>query len=161
MFAADLAWPRPAVAGHPECDRVLTPWFNQQVLDSMISFRNGIVDTARQHIARLSAMVTELDGLNPATGAARVEQIGAVVRAEPAALASAYDSRANWYTARRKMLPEAQALVNLGQAIAAWFAVDGPRRPAPARPRSGPPDGRAHDEDENLKATVHRGARRR
>lgn len=125
-FAGELAWPRPAVAGHPECDRVLSPWFNQQVLDSMISFRNGIVETASLRIVRLSAMITELDGLNPATDAARVEQIGAVVRAEPAALTSAYDSRANWYTARRKMLPEAQALVNLGQAIAAWFAVDAP-----------------------------------
>jgi hypothetical protein len=125
-FVADIAWPRPPAAGHPECDRILSPMFNQQVLDTMVLMYGGIVENARQHVARLSAVILELDGLDPATGAARVEQLGAAVRAESAALVSAYDDRASWYTARRKMLPEAQALVTIGQAIAAWFAVPTP-----------------------------------
>ena len=125
-FAADLAWPRPPAAGHIECDRVLSPMFNQQVLDAMITFRSGIVENARRHIALLGAWIAELDGLNPATGAAQVEQLGTAVRAENAALTSAYDDRASWYEARQKMLPEAQALVGIGQAILAWFAVPVP-----------------------------------
>jgi hypothetical protein len=125
-FAADLAWPRPTAAGHIECDRVLSPMFNQQVLDTMISFRSGIVETARRHIAVLGAWIAELDGLDPATGAARVEQLGTAVRAEHAALVSAYDDRASWYEARRRMLPETQALVGIGQAILSWFAVPVP-----------------------------------
>src|SRR6185503_16263180 len=81
-FAADLAWPRPEAAGHMECDRILSPMFNQQILDTMISFRNNIVETARQHIARLSAVIAELETLNPTTSGARVEALGAAVRAE-------------------------------------------------------------------------------
>ena len=134
-FAADLAWPRPEAAGHMAGDRVLSPVFNQQVLDTMVVFRNGIVETAQRHLVHLRGVIAELDGLDPATGAARVEQLGAAVRAESAALVSAYDDRASWYTARRKMLPEAQALVTIGQAIAAWFAV-----PTPA-PKGGPRNG--------------------
>jgi len=125
-FAAELAWPRPPAAGHMECDRVLSPMFNQQVLDAMITFRNNIVENARQHIARLSAVIPELDGLDVATGAARAEQLGAAVRGESAGLVSGYDDRASWYEARRRMLPEAQALVRLGEAIATWFTVDTP-----------------------------------
>jgi hypothetical protein len=137
-FAADLAWPRPEAAGHMACDRVLSPMFNQQVLDTMVVFRNGIVETAQRHLVHLRGVIAELDGLDPATGAARVEQLGAAVRAESAALVSAYDDRASWYAARRKMLPEAQALVTIGQAIAAWFAVD-----APASHGTGPTPKRA------------------
>jgi hypothetical protein len=82
-------------------EQELTPALARDV-DAGLELRTTLEETVARHVACLSTWLTELDRLNPATGAARLEQIAAGITAQPVELAAVRRQKIAWYAVRKR-----------------------------------------------------------
>jgi len=81
-------------------DQHLTPRLQSEV-DACLVLAQGLDEEIGRRTLSLDARIAELETLDPATGAARLEEIVAALREEPTALAAARRTRLSWYGRRK------------------------------------------------------------
>jgi hypothetical protein len=89
-------------------DQHLTDALKRDV-DAVLELRSLLEEEVARHEAQLGAFITELEALDPASGARRLEQLAASITAQPVELAAAGRQRVAWLLARKRAAAELYA----------------------------------------------------
>jgi len=92
-------------------------------VDAPLTLRSPLEEEVAGHEAQLGAFITELEALDPASGARRLEQLAARITAQPVELAAAGRQRVAWLLARKRAAAELYAHAAIIYRMSKWARV--------------------------------------